>query len=517
LVGIDAVGAAEQGFSVAVSSNGKTALVGGPNDSGGVGAAWVFTDSSSGWSSGIKLTGGGQAFGYSVALSPDGNTALIGDPSDSGEGAAWIFTSSSNWSQPGIKLTASDAMVGSNLGWSVALAVQVPGTGTALIGGPGNGTGAAWVFTLSGSTWSQQATLQDTTVGAAGQGSSVALSANGSTALIGGPSFNSGDGGAWVWTRSGGTWTEEPGVLAGAPTSGTSPAQQGSSVGLSQNALQAFIGGPGDGNGVGAVWVFAPSGDSWAQQAKLVGSGNSGNSRQGSSIAAILDAVLIGGPGDGGNTGAAWLFNGAGRSWFQLGNKMVGSNSVGNAGQGFSVATASGTPMVMLGGPSDNNGAGAVWTFTIPRLSVTAPLSADDGTPFEITVTAEDTAGAIVTGYTDTLSFTSSDNAASLPANSTLTNGTGQFQVTLRTPGNQTITATDTSLPEFSGNATVNVIGPPTINKIFGFFAGPRTRSAAVNPDGLVPTIPLNGSTNLSFTLTNPNSSCGLCGGITAP
>ena len=94
------------GFSVALSSDGNTALIGspdligGPDDNPGFGAAWVFTRSGSTWTQqGSKLTGSGESgsgvFGSSVALSADGNTALIGGPYDNGVvGAAWVFTPS---------------------------------------------------------------------------------------------------------------------------------------------------------------------------------------------------------------------------------------------------------------------------------------------------------------------------------------------------------------------------------------------------------------------------------------
>ena len=103
------------GASVALSADGTTALIGGPFDNGYVGAAWVFTRSGSTWTQqGSKLTGGDETgageFGFSVALSADGNTALIGGAEDnSGVGAAWVFTrSGSAWTQQGAKLTASD-------------------------------------------------------------------------------------------------------------------------------------------------------------------------------------------------------------------------------------------------------------------------------------------------------------------------------------------------------------------------------------------------------------------------
>ena len=64
---------------MALSADGNTALIGGPGDNGGVGAAWVFTRSGSTWTQqGAKLTGkeeaGAGEFGKSVALSAEGST-----------------------------------------------------------------------------------------------------------------------------------------------------------------------------------------------------------------------------------------------------------------------------------------------------------------------------------------------------------------------------------------------------------------------------------------------------------
>src|SRR4029077_12561747 len=98
-------GRARLGRSAAVSSDGSTALIGGPGDNSYLGAAWVFTRSGSTWvQQGSKLTGGGEVgqgeFGSAVALSADGNTALIGAPHDNGVGAAWVFTrSGAIWTQ----------------------------------------------------------------------------------------------------------------------------------------------------------------------------------------------------------------------------------------------------------------------------------------------------------------------------------------------------------------------------------------------------------------------------------
>ena len=106
----DATGAQpQQGFSVSVSADGNTAVVGAPSDNGFVGASWVFTRSGAAWTQqGLKLVGSGAAAtnvqqGYSIAISADGNTFIVGGLGDAGNiGAAWMFTRSGGvWSQQG--------------------------------------------------------------------------------------------------------------------------------------------------------------------------------------------------------------------------------------------------------------------------------------------------------------------------------------------------------------------------------------------------------------------------------
>jgi hypothetical protein len=121
----------------------------------------VFTRSGSAWAQqGAKLTGSGEVganccgggefatFGTSVALSSEGNTAVIGGGADNdGIGAAWAFTRSrATWTQLGPNLTANDEIGDAYFGNSVALSSDGR---TALVGGPEDGVdhpGAAWVF-----------------------------------------------------------------------------------------------------------------------------------------------------------------------------------------------------------------------------------------------------------------------------------------------------------------------------------------------------------------------------------
>jgi uncharacterized protein (TIGR03437 family) len=91
---------------------------------------------------------------------------------------------------------------------------------------------------------------------------------------------------------------------------------------------------------------------------------------------------------------------------------------------------------------------------------VTAPTPHTAGTAFNITVTALDQVGNTATGYAGTLHFTSTDGLATLPADSTLTNGVGTFSVTLKTAGNQSITATDTVTSSITGTSNTITITP---------------------------------------------------------
>jgi Galactose oxidase, central domain len=94
-------------------------------------------------------------------------------------------------------------------------------------------------------------------------------------------------------------------------------------------------------------------------------------------------------------------------------------------------------------------------------LAVSTPSTVTAGTTFTFNVTSLDNSGQPFTSYTGTVSFTSTDGQAVLPANSSLTNGTGTFSGTLKTDGNQTITATDSAAASITGTSTsIHVLVP---------------------------------------------------------
>jgi FG-GAP repeat len=285
------------------------------------------------------------------------------------------------------RLVGTGAAGSANQGMSVALSAD---GNTAIVGGPGPNNadrdrppsvgpaGAAWVFTRSGAGWRQQAKLVGTTADYGGglwsQGASVAVSADGNTAIIGGPSDNKTTGAVWVYTRSGGVWTQQGNKLVGSGA-GEPPLLpgQGMSVALSADGNTAIIGG-WEAEG---AWVFTRSGGVWSQQGKkLVGTGAVGKARQGMSVALSADGntAMVGGWSDNSKTGAAWVFTRNGGVWTQQGKKLVGSDAVGSARQGMSVALSADGNTAIVGGPGDNpwdrhapfglGAAGAAWVFT---------------------------------------------------------------------------------------------------------------------------------------------------------
>jgi hypothetical protein len=137
LVGTDAIGFSEQGYSAALSWDGNTALVGGRHDASGMlnerGAAWVFERSRGKWTQQTKLVGmgdiGNSDQGFSVALSSSGNTAIVSGPFDNHNvGAARIFQRSFDreWKQqaklvPAARLSASNLAIPRR-----SLAMEIP-------------------------------------------------------------------------------------------------------------------------------------------------------------------------------------------------------------------------------------------------------------------------------------------------------------------------------------------------------------------------------------------------------
>jgi hypothetical protein len=367
----------EFGFRVALSGDGSTALIGGD------GAAWVFVREGSTWKQKTKLTeSGAGGFGDSVALSANGETAIVGaDGTSSVVGAAYVFArngSGAAWPEQA-KLTGKGEVGAGSFGSGVALS----GNGaTALVGAEdnehevGKERGAAWVFTRSEGKWIERTEFTDTEgIKEANFGSSVALSSEGTTALVGAERYKGSEGAAWVFTGSGASWTQQEKFTGEGGTGAF-----GDSVALSANGDTAVVGAyHNGGNSAGAAWAFIREGAKW-KGTKLPSKPESGEDF-GDSVAVSGEGntAIVGGEGNSGFQGAVWQFTREGAKWTQTGAKITGEEETGEEGDAFGagVSLSSSGGIALIGGPADGgttdgfNHNGAAWVFVTPPTVTT--------------------------------------------------------------------------------------------------------------------------------------------------
>lgn len=295
------------GYSIALSADGNTCAVGAymsaqdnvPN----AGAVYIFTRSGDTWIEQAKLIASDKSkddfFGCSVALSADGNTCAVGaDLVDCGNaidvGAVYIFTrSGSVWNEQA-KLFASDKAVGNCFGFSVALSADgnICAIGSNLAASNGvNSTGAVYIFARSENTWIQQTKLFASDESADVQfGSSVALSADGTTVAIGAHMANldglKETGAVYIFTRSEDIWIEQAKLIA---SDRAARDWFGWPISLSTDgntcAVGASLADPDGVTDAGAVYIFTRFGDTWTEQVKLTALEKTANNYFGSSIA----------------------------------------------------------------------------------------------------------------------------------------------------------------------------------------------------------------------------------------
>ena len=238
---------------MALSGDGQVALIGAPAAAGG-GAAYLYVESGGTWPSAPTATFTGPPssqgeVGTSVALSANGEVALVGGPgggyAPSNDGAAYLYAESAGtWPSTPTATFAGAPGSGGKLGSAVALSAE--GT-VALVGAPVASYGAAYLYLAQGGDWSSMPAATFTgppsTDGGGEFGSSVALSASGQVALVGAPGAGSSyDGAGYLYSESGATWPSSPtAFFPGPPGAG---AEDGNSVALSANGQVALLGAP---------------------------------------------------------------------------------------------------------------------------------------------------------------------------------------------------------------------------------------------------------------------------------
>ncbi|HLI29454.1 MAG TPA: hypothetical protein VKZ60_20495, partial [Chloroflexota bacterium] len=460
------------GFSVALSGDGNTALVGALNADFSRGAAYVFTRSGTTWTQQAKLVASeavfGDQLGRSVALSADGNTALVGAPatkigSNSLQGAAYVFVrSGTTWTEQQ-QLFDPSGGGGDSFGWSVALSANGD---TALVGAMGAAifpNGATYVFVRSGTTWSQQ---QKLTPAEGNQfGWSVALSADGNTALGGAPV---GAGAAYVFTRSGTTWTQQQKLTA---SDGAAGDDLGWGVALSSDGNTALVGAPfatiSSKSFQGAAYVFVRSGTTWSPQQKLFDPSGAAGDNLGWSVALSADGntALAGAPRCNNNAsqasnclsatnpGTTYVFTRSGTTWSQQ-QQLTASDGRTTDGFGWSAALSGDTSTALLGVDySIVLGAGAAYVFAQP-----SPAATSTATP---TATATPTSTPTATA-TATSTATPASTSTPTPTATATSSPTPSSTATPSPTGTPPPSPTSIASPTVTGTPTATHTATPT-------------------------------------------------------
>ena len=323
-------------------------------------------------------------FGYSVALSADGNTLAAGALSES-SGATGVNGNQADISAP----------------WS----------------------GAVYVFTRTGVTWTQQAYLKASNAESNESfGSSVALSADGNTLAVGATGEDSGatgvggsqadnsaesSGAVYVFTRSGGTWTQQAYVKAsntdaldyfGSPLVLSADGSTLAAGALGEASHATGINGDQGDNSfgfAGAVYVFTRSEGTWAQQAYIKASNTLANASFGGAISLSSDGNTLAAGSQGErssatgvngnqadtsavNAGAAYVFTRSNGTWTQQAYLKASNADVGDYFGAPLSLSADGTLLAVgahgegsratgVNGDQDDDStveAGAVYVFT---------------------------------------------------------------------------------------------------------------------------------------------------------
>ena len=175
-----------------------------------------------------------------------------------------------------------------------------------------------------------------------------------------------------------GGWEQQGPKLAAGPEQ-LGEGRYGSSVSISADGNTALVGARTDSNGAGAAWALARSGATWSQLgAKLVGAGESGQGKFGQSVSLSGDGstALIGAVADAERFGAAWSFTRAGSAFVAAGGRQVEPDQVGRALFGASTALSGDGVSGLIGAPNDAGGTGSVLAYPAsPEVTKISPAA----------------------------------------------------------------------------------------------------------------------------------------------
>ena len=323
---------------------------------------------------------GSDVYGWSVSISGDGTAALIGAYEDDHSGynspgsVYALKLENGSWVQKQ-KLIAGDASAGARFGSSVSISDD---GATALIGAYGADT--AYVFQLENGSWVEKQKLTGTGV-ASGDlyGAASAVSADGTVAVIGSRRSDasaSNAGAAYIFALENGSWVQKQKLTASDAINGGG---FGYATSVSADGSVILVGVERDedlGSYAGAAYIFALENGSWVQKKKLRASDGAANDYFGRYVAISGDGAtaIVGAASDddhGSSSGSAYVFTLVGGNWTQK-QKLTASDAAGAAYFGNSVSLSADGDVALIGARRSKVNiydAGAAYVFQLENGS----------------------------------------------------------------------------------------------------------------------------------------------------
>ncbi len=361
--------AAGDWFGYALDMDGDTAVIGAPfHDTvagADAGTAYVFVRTGTTWAEQARLVAAdgvlADQFGNAVAI--NGNTIVVGAPFDdtfagANAGSVYVFTRvGSTWTAQA-QLFPGSPVANDRFGGAIAIEgdTLIIGAARRAPGGISN-AGQAFVFSRTGSSWTEQAQLTASDAGVndlfgwavAISGNTVVVSAFGDTRPAG-----ANVGSAYVFLRAGSTWTEQQHLFA---SDGAALDAFGGAVAIDRDTIVVGAGNHDTGGltDAGQAYIYTRSGTTWTQQAILAGMGAIAGDRVGAQVSIDTDTVLASATSASVGAGSAFIFQRSGTTWSQTG-RIVPADGV--FGDSFGGALSLVGDFVLVGAYRDDTTAG---------------------------------------------------------------------------------------------------------------------------------------------------------------
>jgi len=422
------------GWSVSMNSDGTKVIVAAPYEDTGAasaGSAYIFAYDGSSWSQEAKIQssdiaaghGANDNFGHSVSMSGDGTKVIVGakyeDTGGSNVGSAYIFAyDGSSWTQEA-NLQSSDIAAGHGANDNFGYSVSMNSDGTkVIVAAPyedtgGSNAGSAYIFAYDGSSWSQEAKIQASDPEANDNfGHSVSMNSDGTRVIVGALYEDTGAanaGTAYIFAYDGSSWAQEANLQSAISDPEVND-YFGYSVSMNSDGTKVIVGAYSEdtgGSNAGSAYIFALSGGSWSQEAKIQASDPEAFDEFGISVSVSGDGtrVIVGARYEdtgGSATGSAYTFDYRTTALFDTSTQVFTATGTGIvSGSTVQLEGADGSLYSVVDATAPN-AAGTQVTFKMGS-------EAGGGVEFPPSAMSTNTS---ITGYVASASYGSSQNTA---------------------------------------------------------------------------------------------------------